>query len=123
LSFGFHFFVAGFQKGNCRLEIAAVLVGPRSVGRFLFAPAERDLQIGIAKQTGAVTPASIWSTRLALLPLIVTPAAEPVIVSVPVVSLSSSWPPVRVIVCEVAKTVGSNWMVLSPPGLFACVMQ
>ena len=33
------------------------------------------------------------------------------IVSVPVVSLSSSWPPVRVIVCGVAKTVGSKVIV------------
>ena len=45
-------------------------------------------------------------------PLTVTPAAGPVIVSVPLVSLSSSWPEVRVIVCGVAKAVGSKVMVV-----------
>ena len=59
----------------------------------------------------AVTPGSTWNTRLALLPLTVTPAAGPVIVSVPVVSLSSSWAPVSVIVCALAKTVGSKVIV------------
>ena len=40
----------------------------------------------------AVTPLSTWNTRLVPPPLIVTPAAGPVIVSVPLVLLSSSWP-------------------------------
>ncbi len=70
----------------------------------------------------AATPPSIWNTRLTLLPLTVTPAAGPVMVSVPLVLLSSSCVPVSVIVCGVAKTVGSNWMVLVPPR-FAWVMQ
>ena len=39
--------------------------------------------------------ASTWNTRLCPPPLTVTPAFGPVIVSVPVVSLSSSWVPVR----------------------------
>jgi hypothetical protein len=59
----------------------------------------------------AVTPASTWNTRLAPPPLTVTPAAGPVIVSVPVVSLSSSWVPFRVIVCGVLNTVLSKVMV------------
>ena len=53
----------------------------------------------VSPEIDAVTPASTWNTRLAPPPLTVTPAAGPVIVSVPVVLLSSSWPPVRVIVC------------------------
>jgi hypothetical protein len=42
-----------------------------------------------------------------------------VIVSVPVVLLSSSWVPARVIVCGVPKTVGSNAIVLAPGVEFA----
>ena len=49
-----------------------------------------------------------WNTRLGPPPLTVTPAAGPVIVCVPLVLVSSSWVPVRVIVCGVAKTVGSK---------------
>ena len=45
----------------------------------------------------------------------VKPAAGPVIVSVPVVSLSSSWPELRVIVCGVAKAVGSKVIVVGTP--------
>ena len=44
----------------------------------------------------------------------VTPAAGPVIVTAPLVSLSSSWPAVRAIVWAVAKTVGSNVIVWAP---------
>ena len=73
----------------------------------------------VSPEIDAVTPPSIWNTRLALLPLTVTPAAGPVIVSVPVVSLSSSWVPFRVIVCGVAKTVVSKSIVLAPPVEFA----
>ena len=47
----------------------------------------------VSPEIDAVTLASTWNTRLAPPPLTVTPAAGPVIVSVPVVSLSSSWPP------------------------------
>src|SRR5262249_12800459 len=68
----------------------------------------------VSPERDAVTPPSIWNTRLALLPLIVTPAAGPVIVSVPLVLLSSSWVPVRVIVCGEANTVGSKVMVEIP---------
>ena len=55
----------------------------------------------VSPEIVAVTPLSTWNTRPALLPLTVTPAAGPVIVVAPVVSVSSSWPPVRVIVCGV----------------------
>ena len=47
----------------------------------------------VSPEIDAVTPASTWNTRLAPPPLTVTPAFGPVIVSVPVVSLSSSWVP------------------------------
>ena len=69
----------------------------------------------VSPEIDAVTPLSTWNTRLALPPLTVTPAAGPVIVVGPVVSLSSSWLPVRVIVCGVAKTVGSKVIVSVPP--------
>ena len=66
-----------------------------------------------------MTPLSTWNTRLSPPPLTVTPAAGPVIVCVPLVSLSSSWPPVRVIVWAVAKTVGSKVIVLAAAPAFA----
>src|SRR5260370_39865215 len=59
----------------------------------------------------ADAPGLMANTRLALLPLIVTPAAGPVIVSVPVVSLSSSWVPPRGIVSGVWHTVLSEQLV------------
>ena len=59
----------------------------------------------VSPEMDAVTLASTWNTRLSPPPLTVTPAAGPVIVWVPVVLLSSSWLPPRVIVCGVAKTV------------------
>ncbi len=52
----------------------------------------------------AVTPLSISKTRLFPPPLMVTPAAGPVIVCVPPVSLSSSWLPESVIVWDVLNT-------------------
>ena len=73
----------------------------------------------VSPEIDAVTPASTWNTRLAPLPLTVTPAAGPVIVSVPVVSLSSSWRRLRVIVCGVVNTVGSKLIVSAPPVEFA----
>ena len=75
----------------------------------------------VIPEIDAVTPPSIWNTRLAPPPLTVTPAFGPVIVSVPVISLSSSWPRVglRVIVCGVLKTVLSNVIVSLPPFIFA----
>ncbi len=53
----------------------------------------------VSPEMDAVTPDSTWNTRLSPPPLTVTPAAGPVIVSVPLVLLSASWPPVSVIVC------------------------
>ena len=47
----------------------------------------------------AVTALSTSNTRLASLPLIVTPVVGTVIVCVPLVLLSSSWVPPSVIVC------------------------
>src|SRR5262249_13724439 len=62
---------------------------------------------------------STWNTRLALSPLTVTPTLGPVIVVAPVVSVSSSWVPPRVIVRAVLNTVGSNVIVSSPTFVFA----
>ena len=45
----------------------------------------------VSPEIDAVTFGSTWNTRLAPPPLTVTPVFGPVIVSVPVVSLSSSW--------------------------------
>ena len=73
----------------------------------------------VSPEIDAVTPPSTWNTRLSPPPLTVTPAFGPVIVSVPVVSLSSSWPPVRVIVCGVLNTVLSKVIVSAPPVVFA----
>ncbi len=53
-----------------------------------------------------MTPESIWKTRLAPPPLIVTPAVGPVIVGEP--ELNASWPAVRVIVWAVLNTVELN---------------
>ena len=53
----------------------------------------------------------------------VTPAAGPVIVCVPPVSSSSSWPPVSVIVCGVLNTVGSKTIVFAWPSALAWLMQ
>src|SRR5262249_11755579 len=64
----------------------------------------------------AVTSPSTWKTRLALLPLTVTPAAGPVIVAVPLGLLNSSCRPVRVIVRGVAKTRLSKVMGAFPEG-------
>ena len=73
----------------------------------------------VSPEIDAVTPASTWNTRLSPPPLTVTPAFGPVIVSVPVVSLSSSWVPVRVIVCGVLNTLLSKAIVSAPPAEFA----
>ena len=73
----------------------------------------------VSPEIDAVTPPSTWNTRLSPPPLTVTPAFGPVIVSVPLVSLSSSWVPVRVIVCGVLNTVLSKVIVSAPPAEFA----
>ena len=46
----------------------------------------------VRPESEAVTPELTWKTRLRPPPLTVTPAAGPVMVSVPPVSLSTSWP-------------------------------
>ncbi len=66
-----------------------------------------------------MTPASTWNTRLSPSPSIVTPAAGPVIVSAPLVLLSSSGQPVRVMVSAVSNTVLSKSIVLAPGFEFA----
>ena len=74
----------------------------------------------VSPEIDAVTPASTWNTRLSPPPLTVTPAVGPVIVSVPLVLLSSSWPcRVRVIVCGDLNTVLSKSIVLVPAVVFA----
>ena len=70
-----------------------------------------------------MTPPPTTNTRLAPPPLTVTPAFGPVIVSVPVVSLSSSCVPLRVIVCGVLNIVLSKVIVSAPPAKFAWSMQ
>ena len=69
----------------------------------------------VSPDRAAEAPASIWNTRLEPPPLTVTPAAGPLIVVV-AVSVSSSWPPVRVIVCGVLNAVLSK-AIVSAPGL------
>ena len=69
----------------------------------------------VRPESAAVTPLSTRKTRLVPPASIVTPAAGPAIVTAPLVSLSSSCPDVRAIVCAVAKTVGSKVMVWGPP--------
>ncbi len=76
----------------------------------------------VSPERDALTPASTWNTRLSPPPLTVTPPAGPMIVSSPDVSVSSSCLPVRVIVCGVAKTVGSKVMVLATPSVLARMM-
>ncbi len=68
----------------------------------------------VIPERDTVTPPSTWNTRLEWLPLTVTPAAGPVIVSVPVVLLNSSWVPLKVIVIAVLNTVLSK--VIAWPG-------
>ena len=75
----------------------------------------------VSPEIDAVTPESTWNTRLVPPPLTVTPAAGPVIVSVPLVSLSSSWPSDNVIVWAVAKTVGSKVIVWPGTALAAAI--
>ena len=67
----------------------------------------------------AVTSLSTPNTLTVPPPLIVTPAAGPVIVSVPLVLLSASDPDVNVIVWALAKTVGSKSIVFAPAVEFA----
>ena len=71
-------------------------VGQRDVAASLYRPPPLPSALPpviVSPEIDAVTPASTWNTRLSPPPLTVTPAAGPVIVSVPVVSLSSSWLP------------------------------
>src|SRR5262245_50971284 len=68
----------------------------------------------VSPDIAADAPLLTWNTRSVLLPLIVTPAAGPVIVVV-AASVSVSWPPVRVIVCGVLNTVLSK-VIVSAPG-------
>ena len=73
----------------------------------------------VIPEIDAVTLALTWNTRLAPPPLTVTPAAGPVIVCVPLVSLSMSWVPVRVIVWGVFQIVPEKVIVFAWPLLFA----
>jgi hypothetical protein len=57
----------------------------------------------VSPENDAVTPESTLNTRLVWLALIVTPAAGPLMCTIPL--LSSSWPLLRVIVCGVLKFV------------------
>ena len=73
----------------------------------------------VSPEIDAVTPGSIANTPLRPPPLTVTPALGPVIVSVPVVSLSSRRLPFSSMVCAVLKTDLSNVIVSAPPFKFA----
>ena len=61
-------------------------------------PREAEPPVMVRPESAAVTPLSIWKTRLFPPASMVSPAAGPSMVSSPRVSLSSSWPAVRVIV-------------------------
>src|SRR6516225_7165768 len=86
------------------------------------APWKPEPLVMVSPEIIALTLASILNTRLALLPLTVTPAAGPVIVSLPLVLLSSSWAPLRMIVRGVAKTVGSKVIWMSLGAAFAMLI-
>ena len=73
----------------------------------------------VSPENDAETFASTWNTRLRPPPLTVTPAAGPVIVSVPLVLLSSSGPSVRSIVSGVLGSPQSKSTVLAPAVEFA----
>ena len=73
----------------------------------------------VIPEIDAVTPASIWNTRLSPPPLTFTPTVGPEIVSIPVVLLSSSWLPARVIVFGVPNTELAKLIVLAPAVKFA----
>ena len=62
------------------------------------APLTAEPRVMVRPERVAVTPLFTWNTPLWPPPLIVTPAAGPVIVCVPPVSLRSSTLPPRVIV-------------------------
>src|SRR3954451_19893355 len=68
----------------------------------------------VSPEIDAVTFGSTWNTRESPPPLTVTPPAGPVIDSVSAVLESSSWVPVRVIVCGVAETLASKVMLEIP---------
>ena len=110
------------QAGAVAAELAADpggIAGDRAVGQGRRAPVDEHAAAAAASRAprdgqavkSAVTPPSTWNTRLAPPALIVTPACGPLIVSVPVMSDSSSWPPVRAIVCGVWNTVMSKTIV------------
>ena len=75
----------------------------------------RELAI-VNRENAAVTLMSTWNAPIRLPPLMVTPAAGPVMVVVPAVLVNSNTPSVllSVIVLGVAKRVGSNEMVCVP---------
>ena len=68
----------------------------------------------VIPEIDAVTPPSTRNTRLSLAPPTVTPAAGPVIEVAPLVSVSSSWVPPRVIVWGELNTVLSKVIVSAP---------
>ena len=68
----------------------------------------------VSPEMDAVTPLSTWNTRLSPDALTVTPAFGPMIVSRPVVSVSSSWVPARLIVSGALNTVLSKTIASSP---------
>ena len=77
----------------------------------------------VSPESEAVTFASTSKTRLFPPPLMVTPAAGPVIVCVPPLSFRSSGLPPSVIVWGVPKTVESKSIALAWLLAFAWVMQ
>ena len=73
----------------------------------------------VRPEIDAVTPRRPGTPGSVPPPLTVTPAVGPVIVSVPLVSLSSSWPPRQGDRLALAKTVGSKVIVSAPPSASA----
>src|SRR5436305_10459651 len=99
-----------------RVQLASVAV-PR-----LFRPPPVSVTfppVIVSPERATDAPASMANTRLALLRLTVTPAAGPLIVLF-AASLSSSWPPVRVIDCGALNAVLSKAIVSAPGVDFDC---
>ena len=100
-------------RGGVAADRAVGQVGRAEIVEAASGTTHRAL-VMVRPEIDAVTPVSTWKTRVWPPPLIVTPAAGPVIVCVPVVLLNSSRSPASVIVFGVLKTVASKSMVLAP---------
>ena len=108
----------GLAAGVLSLTVQSVIVSPPSGSTCTPPPSSVSVSalppVIVRPKIDAMTLASTWKTRPALLPLTDSRFAPgPVIVTVPL--SSSSWLPSSVIVWGVAKTVGSNVIASVPP--------